>query len=72
VLKTEYDDLSINLKWSYISSHGFYTGFKATIIIENEFQMSAAILIHIGYHKTPKYSRNIEKVRKRRIIRKTQ
>ena len=39
---------SLNLKWSYSSSKGFYIGFKATIIVYFDSMNSVSILIHSG------------------------
>ena len=60
-----------DLKWSYSSSYGFYIGFKATIVIENESAMPVAILIHAGApHDSKIFTEIMENLKKRRIIRK--
>ena len=44
-----------NLKWSYSSSYGFYIGFKATMVIEQQIVLPVAIIIPSGAHTTQKY-----------------
>ena len=46
--KTKEHLKSLNLKWSYSSSKGFYIGFKATIIIDFDSMNPVSILIHSG------------------------
>jgi len=60
-----------NLKWSYSSSYGFYIGFKATIVIEQKSAMPIAIIIHAGApHDSKIFTKIMENLKKRRIIRK--
>jgi hypothetical protein len=60
-----------NLKWSYSSSYGFYIGFKATVVIEQESATPVAIIIHSGApHDTKIFHEIMENLKKRRIIRK--
>ena len=60
-----------DLKWGYSSSYGFYIGFKATIVIEQNSAMPVAIIIHAGApHDSKLFSEIMENLRKRRIIRK--
>jgi hypothetical protein len=62
---------TLDLKWSYASSYGFYIGFKATIVIEYESALPIAILIHSGApHDSKVFTEVMENLRKRRIIRK--
>ena len=60
-----------NLKWSYSSSYGFYIGFKATIVIEQDSALPVAIIIHSGApHDSRIFSEIMTNLQKRRIIRK--
>ena len=60
-----------DLKWSYSSSYGFYIGFKATIVIEQESAMPIAIIIHSGApHDSKIFSEIMDNLQKRRIIKK--
>ena len=60
-----------DLKWSYSSSYGFYIGFKATIVIEQDSALPVAIIIHSGApHDSRIFSEIMENLQKRRIIRK--
>jgi hypothetical protein len=60
-----------DLKWSYSSSYGFYIGFKATVVIEQESAMPVAIIIHAGApHDSKIFSEIMDNLQKRRIIRK--
>ena len=42
---------TLNLKWSYSSSKGFYIGFKATVVIDYDSMNPVCILIHSGAPK---------------------
>ena len=44
--KTKEHLKTLNLKWSYSSSKGFYIGFKATVIIDYDNMNPVSILIH--------------------------
>ena len=46
--KTKEHLKSLNLKWSYSSSKGFYIGFKATVVIDFDSMNPVCILIHSG------------------------
>ena len=46
--KTKEHLKTLNLKWSYSSSKGFYIGFKATVIIDYDSMNPVSILIHSG------------------------
>jgi hypothetical protein len=60
-----------NLKWSYSSSYGFYIGFKATIVIEQDSALPVAIIIHSGApHDSKIFTEIMDNLQKRRIIRK--
>ena len=53
------------------SSYGFYIGFKATVVIEQESAMPVAIIIHAGApHDSKIFSEIMDNLQKRRIIRK--
>ncbi len=61
---------TLNLKWSYSTSKGFYIGFKATVIIEQTSALPVAILIHSGAPNDSKlFEEILKKLRKRRITR---
>ena len=62
---------TLNLKWSYSSSKGFYIGFKATVIIDYDNMNPVSILIHSGAPNDAKlFDEIMENLQKRRIIRK--
>ena len=42
---------TLNLKWSYSSSKGFYIGFKATVVIDFDSMNPVCILIHLIFDK---------------------
>ena len=46
--KTKEHLKTLNLKWSYSSSKGFYIGFKATVILDYNTMNPVSILIHSG------------------------
>ena len=46
--KTKEHLKSLNLKWSYSSSKGFYIGFKATVVLDYDTMNPVSILIHSG------------------------
>ena len=69
--KTKEHLKTLNLKWSYSSSKGFYIGFKATVIIDYDSMNPVSILIHSGAPNDAKLFDEIMKnLQKRRIIRK--
>ncbi len=69
--KTKEHLKSLNLKWSYSSSKGFYIGFKATIIIDLDSMNPVSILIHSGAPNDAKlFDEIMENLQKIRIIRK--
>ena len=69
--KTKEHLKSLNLKWSYSSSKGFYIGFKATIIIDFDSMNPVSILIHSGAPNDAKlFDEIMENLQKIRIIRK--
>jgi hypothetical protein len=69
--KTKKQLKSMNLKWSYSSSKGFYIGFKATVVLDYDNMKPVAILIHSGApHDTKLFDEILETLQKRRIIRK--
>ena len=69
--KTKEHLKSLNLKWSYSSSKGFYIGFKATIIIDFDSMNPVSILIHSGAPNDAKlFDEIMENLHKRRIIQK--
>ena len=69
--KTKEHLKSLNLKWSYSSSKGFYIGFKATVIIDFDNMNPVSILIHSGAPNDAKlFDEIMENLQKRRIIQK--
>ena len=69
--KTKKHLKTLNLKWSYSSSKGFYIGFKATVIIDFDSMNPVCILIHSGAPNDAKlFDPIIETLQKRRIIQK--
>ena len=69
--KTKEHLKTLNLKWSYSSSKGFYIGFKATVIIDYDCMNPVSILIHSGAPNDAKlFDEIMENLQKRRIIRK--
>ena len=69
--KTKEHLKTLNLKWSYSSSKGFYIGFKATVIIDYDSMNPVSILIHSGAPNDAKlFDEIMENLQKRRIIRK--
>ena len=69
--KTKEHLKSLNLKWSYSSSKGFYISFKATVVMDYESMNPVCILIHSGAPNDAKlFDEIMENLRKRRIIRK--
>jgi hypothetical protein len=62
---------TLNLKWSYSSSKGFYIGFKATVVIDFDSMNPVCILIHSGPPSDAKlFDEIMEHLQKRRIIEK--
>ena len=62
---------TLNLKWSYSSSKGFYIGFKATVVIDFDSMNPVCILIHSGAPGDAKlFDEIMETLQKRRIIQK--
>lgn len=62
---------TLNLKWSYSSSKGFYIGFKATVVIDYDSMNPVCILIHSGAPNDAKlFDTIMENLQKRRIIQK--
>ena len=69
--KTKEHLKTLNLKWSYSSSKGFYIGFKATVIIDYNYMNTVSILIHSeAPNDTKLFDEIMENLQKRRIIRK--
>ena len=69
--KTKEHLKTLDLKWSYSSSKGFYIGFKATVIIDYDSMNPVSILIHSGAPNDAKiFDEIMENLQKRRIIRK--
>ena len=69
--KTKEQLKSLDLKWSYSSSKGFYIGFKATVVIDYDNMKPVAILIHSGApHDSKIFDEILETLQKRRIIKK--
>ena len=69
--KTKEHLKTLNLKWSYSSSKGFYIGFKATAIIDYDNMNPVSILIHSGAPNDAKlFDEIMENLQKRRIIQK--
>ena len=56
--KTKEHLKTLNLKWSYSSSKGFYIGFKATVILDYNSMNPVSILIHSGAPNDPKRRHN--------------
>ncbi len=62
---------TLNLKWSYSSSKGYYIGFKATVVIDFDSMNPVCILIHSGAPGDAKlFDEIMENLQKRRIIEK--
>ena len=62
---------TLNLKWSYSSSKGFYIGFKATVVLDFDSMNPVCILIHSGAPGDAKlFDEIMETLQKRRIIQK--
>jgi hypothetical protein len=60
---------TLDLKWSYSCSKGYYIGFKATVVIEYTSSMPVAILIHSGAPNDSKiFNEILKKLQKERII----
>ena len=69
--KTKEHLKTLNLKWSYSSSKGFYIGFKATVVIDYDNMNPVCILIHSGAPNDAKlFDEIMENLQKRRIIQK--
>ena len=69
--KTKEHLQTLNLKWSYSSSKGFYIGFKATVVIDFDSMNPVCILIHSGAPNDAKlFDPIMETLQKRRIIQK--
>ena len=69
--KTKEHLKTLNLKWSYSSSKGFYIGFKATVVIDFDSMNPVCILIHSGAPGDAKlFDEIMETLQKRRIIQK--
>jgi hypothetical protein len=69
--KTKEHLKTLNLKWSYSSSKGFYIGFKATVVIDYDSMNPVCILIHSGAPNDAKlFDEIMENLQKRRIIQK--
>lgn len=61
---------TLNLKWSYSSSKGYYIGFKATVVVDFDSMNPVAILIHSGAPNDARLFEEImENLKNRRIIR---
>lgn len=61
---------TLNLKWSYSTSKGFYIGFKATVIVEFNSTIPVIILIHSGSPNDSKlFNEILKELKKRNIIR---
>ena len=62
---------TLNLKWSYSSSKGFYIGFKATVVLDFDSMNPVCILIHSGAPGDAKlFDEIMENLQKRHIIEK--
>ena len=62
---------TLNLKWSYSSSKGFYIGFKATIVIDFDSMNPFCILIRFGSPNDAKlFDPIMGTLQRRRIIQK--
>jgi len=60
---------TLDLKWSYSSSKGYYIGFKATVIVEYTSAMPVAILIHSGAPNDAKlFDEILGELKRKRII----
>ena len=69
--KTKEHLASLNLRWSYSSSKGFYIGFKATVVLDYDSMNPVSILIHSGAPNDSKlFEEILETLQKRRIIQK--
>ena len=69
--KTKEHPKTLNLKWSYSSSKGFYIGFKATVVMDYDSMNPVCILIHSGAPNDAKlFDEIMENLQKRRIIQK--
>ncbi len=69
--KTKEHLKTLNLKWSYSSSKGFYIGFKATVVMDYDSMNPVCILIHSGAPNDAKlFDEIMENLQKRRIIQK--
>jgi hypothetical protein len=61
---------TLDLKWSYSTSKGYYIGFKATVVVEYHSTMPVAILIHSGVpNDTKLFDEILGELKKRRITR---
>jgi hypothetical protein len=61
---------TLDLKWSYSTSKGYYIGFKATVVVEYTSAMPVAILIHSGApNDTKLFDEILGELKRRRIIR---
>ena len=61
---------TLDLKWSYATSKGYYIGFKATVVVEYTSAMPVAILIHSGAPNDAKlFGEILGELKRRRIIR---
>ncbi len=69
--KTKEHLKSLNLKWSYSSSKGFYIWSKATVILDYDCMNTVSILIHSRAPNDAKlFDEIMENLQKRRIIEK--
>ena len=61
---------TLDLKWSYATSKGFYIGFKATVVVEYTTALPVAILVHSGAPNDAKlFDEILGELKRRRIIR---
>jgi hypothetical protein len=61
---------TLDLKWSYSTSKGYYIGFKATVVVEYTSAMPVMILIHSGAPNDSKlFDEILKELKIRRIIR---
>jgi hypothetical protein len=60
---------TLNLKWSYSTTKGYYIGFKATVVVEYSSAMPVAVLIHSGApNDTKLFDEILGELKRRRII----
>ena len=68
--KTKEHPKTLNLKWNYSLSKGFYIGFKAIVAINFDSIGNVSILIHFKAPNDVKILMKRENLQKRRIIQK--